>query len=212
MRQGWRLGGALGLILAPGLVFAQSVSLVGCIGDQALVVIDGGAPRAMRPGQEVQGVRVVSVGDDAAVVRVGNHTFALRLGANPVSHGTPAGTPTILTALPDGQFVTDASINGHAVRMMVDTGATFVALDRAQALALGLSLDGASPAAVRTANGVVRAMRLSLRSVRVGSVELHDVQAVVQDAPLPIALLGMSFLRNLDLRHLGNQLVLQTRP
>lgn len=212
MRLAPRLAGVLGLSLAPALTLAQSVSLVGCIGSQALVVIDGGAPRAMRPGQEAQGVRIVSVGEDTAVVRIGQRTEALRLGASPVSQGTPPGAPTILTAQPDGQFVADARINGKPVRMMVDTGATLVALDRAQARALGVSLVGASPTAVRTAGGLVSALRLNLRSIRVGSVELHDVPAVVQDAPLPIALLGMSFLRGLDMRHEGNLLELRTRP
>ncbi len=191
---------------------AQSVSLVGCIGTQALLVIDGGAPQAMRPGEEARGVRVVSVGDGSAVVNVGRHTQELHLGANPVALGTPPGAPTVLNAQPNGQFVVDARINGHTVRMMVDTGATLVALDREQARALGLSLEGATATAVRTANGVVRALRLNLQSVRVGTVEQHNVQAVVQDAPLPIALLGMSFLRGLDLRHQGDRLVLQARP
>ncbi len=202
----------LAMLLGPASAVAQSVSLVGCIGTQALLVIDGNAPRAMRPGQERAGVRVISVGDGSAVVEVGERTRELRLGANPVALGTPPGAPTVLTAQPDGQFVVDARINGHPVRMMVDTGATLVALDRTQAQALGLSLQGASPTSVRTANGVVAALRLNLQSVRVGTVEKRDVQAVVQDAPLPIALLGMSFLRGVDLRHQGDRLVMQSRP
>lgn len=212
MRRALSAAALLVLAIGQAPVMAQSVSLVGCIGTQALLVIDGGAPRAMHAGEEARGVRVVSVGDGSVVVNVGHQTQELRLGANPVALGTPAGAPTVLTAQPNGQFVVDARINGHTVRMMVDTGATLVALDREQAQALGLSLEGAQATAVRTANGVVRALRLNLQSVRVGNVEQHNVQAVVQDAPLPIALLGMSFLRAVDLRHQGDRLVLQSRP
>jgi len=54
--------------LLPGAVAAQSVVLSGLSGSKALLVIDGGAPRFLSPGQTHQGVRVVSLQKDTAVI------------------------------------------------------------------------------------------------------------------------------------------------
>ena len=194
-----------------GLAAAQSVSLVGSFGDKALLVIDGAAPKALGPGQAAQGVKVVRVGDGSAVISVGGRQQELRVGASPVDLAGKGAQPTVLQALPNGQFVTEGRINGKLVRMMVDTGATMVSLSREQADQLGLSLRGGTPIAVHTANGVVRATQVMLSSVRVGTIEQREVPAVIQDSPLPIVLLGMSFLKRLDLRHDADQLVLIPR-
>jgi aspartyl protease family protein len=64
---------------------------------------------------------------------------------------------------------------------------------------------------VHTANGVVQATEILLSSVRVGTIERREVPAVIQDSSLPIVLLGMSFLKHLDLRHDADQLTLTAR-
>jgi aspartyl protease family protein len=203
----------IGLILLGGccLASAQSVSLAGSFGDKALLVIDGAAPKAVAVGQSLQGVKVVRVGDDSAVVRVGGQQQILRVGASPVNLAGKGAASTVLQALPNGQFVTEGRINGKLVRMMVDTGATLVSLSREQANQLGISLQGGRPIAVHTANGVVAATEVMLRSVRVGTIERREVPAVIQDSPLPIVLLGMSFLKHLELQHGADQLTLTER-
>ncbi|SCC95307.1 conserved exported hypothetical protein [Thiomonas sp. X19] len=190
---------------------AQSVSLVGSFGDKALLVIDGAAPKAVAAGQSRQGVKVVRVGDGSAVVSVGGQQQELRVGASPVNLAGKGAASTVLQALPNGQFVTEGRINGKLVRMMVDTGATMVSLSRAQAIQLGLSLQGGRPIAVHTANGVVQATEIMLSSVRVGTIERREVPAVIQDSSLPIVLLGMSFLKHMDLQHNADQLTLTAR-
>lgn len=194
-----------------GLANAQSVSLVGSFGNKALLVIDGAAPKAIAAGQNFHGVTVVRVGDDSAVVSVGGKQQELRVGASPVDLAGKGRQPTFLQALPNGQFVTEGRINGKLVRMMVDTGATMVSLSRAQAAELGLSIRGGTPIAVHTANGVVHATQVMLSSVRVGTIEQREVPAVIQDSALPIVLLGMSFLKHLDLQHNADQLILTPR-
>ncbi|HET8995248.1 MAG TPA: TIGR02281 family clan AA aspartic protease, partial [Acetobacteraceae bacterium] len=179
--------------------------------DKALLVIDGATPKALSPGQTVRGVRVVRVGDGSAVISVGGRQQELRVGASPVDLAGKGLQPTVLQALPNGQFVTEGRINGKLVRMMVDTGATMVSISREQADQLGLSLRGGTPIAVHTANGVVRATQVMLGSVRVGTIEQREVPAVIQDSPLPIVLLGMSFLKRLELRHDADQLILIPR-
>jgi aspartyl protease family protein len=99
-----------------------------------------------------------------------------------------------------GQYSTPVQVEGHDLKMMVDTGATFVSLTSEDASELGIK---PSPSdftiRMQTANGISKAARTWLPRVRVGSVEVHDVEAVVM-APgaSSVNLLGMSFLSKLS--------------
>ncbi|MFC3695339.1 retropepsin-like aspartic protease family protein [Chenggangzhangella methanolivorans] len=109
-----------------------------------------------------------------------------------------AGTAT-LRADADGHFRVDATVGGKRVPMLVDTGATVVALSHEIGEQLGLvsGLDRYD-ARVSTANGSVGAKRVVLRDVRVGSVKVDEVAAVVlAPGAMDGALLGMSFLGRL---------------
>ncbi len=206
-----RLLAALALFGSSVAASAQSVSLVGSFGDKALLVIDGAAPKALAAGQSQHGVKVERVDDGSALVSVGGQQQVLRVGSSPVNLAGKGAATAVLQALPNGQFVTEGRINGKLVRMMVDTGATMVSLSRSQAIQLGLSLQGGRPIAVHTANGVVQATQIVLSSVRVGAIERREVPAVIQDSSLPIVLLGMSFLKHLDLQHSADRLTLTAR-
>jgi aspartyl protease family protein len=116
-----------------------------------------------------------------------------------------------LSANAEGHFVAEATINGSRVAVMVDTGATTVALTDGTARRLGFyPARSAYSEHLSTANGVVMAARVTLREVRVGSVVLRDVTAVVVPGDaLPVDLLGMSFLSRLSRFEIaGGQLIL----
>ena len=51
---------ALILLGSASPAWAQSVALQGMLGSKALLIIDGGAPRTLGPGQSAQGVKVLS--------------------------------------------------------------------------------------------------------------------------------------------------------
>lgn len=180
----------------PGQPAQRAVSLAGSMGDRALLVIDGGAPRAVAVGATHAGVTVVSVSGASAVVEIGGRRQTLVLGAAPVNLGVTGATADriVLAAGPGGHFVTDGAINGRTVRFMVDTGASNVALGEAEAERLGLDLRGAPQGLARTANGTVPFRRVLLATVRVGTVELRNVEAVVLPTPMETVLLGNSFL------------------
>ena len=112
-----------------------------------------------------------------------------------------------------GMFLTVGSINGQSVRFLVDTGATSVAMNKAQAKKLGVRyrIEG-EPATASTASGFVRSYRVHLKSVTMGKIRRTNVEAMVIDGnhPGPI-LLGMSFLRGLKIDKSGDTLLLQQR-
>jgi aspartyl protease family protein len=100
-----------------------------------------------------------------------------------------------------GQFLTDAEINGARIsRMMVDTGATLVALSYEDASAAGIfPMPADYKYQVSTANGVAHVARVKLTDVRIGNIVVHDVDAVVGErGALSGSLLGMTFLSKLS--------------
>lgn len=99
----------------------------------------------------------------------------------------------------NGHFSGSATINGRAVAMLIDSGASLVVLSRADAVAAGVEVrDDRFTGTARTANGAVAVMPVTLSSVRIGDVERRDVAAAVIDGDLPAALIGQSFLSRVD--------------
>lgn len=117
----------------------------------------------------------------------------------PVAKDNDAGGYVRIRSDRSGHYVSDVDFNGRRFRAIVDTGATLVALRYEDARALGLiTPSDRFDIRVNTANGVARAKRVQLRSVRVGPIQLENVEAMVLDeGMLGQNLLGMSFLRRL---------------
>ena len=99
---------------------------------------------------------------------------------------------------PDGHYTAEALINGERVRVLVDTGATGVAISQNVADRLGLKSQDAITA--RTANGNAVAYLVRLKTVQLGGIVAHDVAASITPGLEGDALLGMSFLGRMDVR------------
>lgn len=99
----------------------------------------------------------------------------------------------------DGHYWAEAVIDGRAVRVLVDTGASVVALTREDALRLGLKLSSDDfRSTVVTASGPAPAARVKLASVSVAGARVDDVEALVVEKGLTQSLLGMSYLGRLS--------------
>jgi aspartyl protease family protein len=111
-----------------------------------------------------------------------------------------------------GHFVVAAYINGVPVRAIVDTGATSVALNMNDAARMGINFAVAQRGIVRTAGGPRSVLNVSLATVQVGDILLRNVEASVSEAnELPITLLGMSFLNQVEMQRTGRTLTLTRR-
>jgi aspartyl protease family protein len=100
---------------------------------------------------------------------------------------------------PDGHYWAEASVSGHEVRFLVDTGASAVALTPEDAQRLGIDPNNLSYAyTVTTASGQARAARVQLASVAVAGAEVDNVDAYVIQNGLEHSLLGMSYLGRLS--------------
>jgi len=115
----------------------------------------------------------------------------------------------------NGDFEVTAQINGAALAMVLDSGASSVVLTRDDARAAGLPLEVLSYSTnIETANGNTRAAPVTLDRLAVGGLTERSVPAlVVQPGQLKTSLLGMSFLNRLrswEVR--GDRLMLRGYP
>jgi aspartyl protease family protein len=122
------------------------------------------------------------------------------------------GNSVTLTADGRGHFVTTGTVNGTSVRFLVDTGATSVVLSSADAQRVGIKYLDAPRTVSQTANGPVMVYRVKLDTLKVGDIEISNVDAIVAEGDrLPIALLGMSFLNRMEMRREGQTMTLINR-
>ncbi|WP_284616509.1 retropepsin-like aspartic protease family protein [Aquabacterium humicola] len=213
MRRGLAL---LAAALLPFAAMGQSVSLSGSLGaSKALLLIDG-QPHTVSVGATVKGVTLTRMGDGEAEVVVNGRASLLRLGAAPaavVGAGatSSSGSQIVLPVGQGGHFTANGSINGKPVRFMVDTGATVVAMSASEANRLGLDWRRGERAVSSTAGGLVPVYQVMLQSVRIGDVEVFNVEAVVMQAEMPFTLLGNSFLGRFSMRRDGDTMRLERR-
>jgi aspartyl protease family protein len=194
---------------------AQSVGLSGMLGGKALLIVDGSPPKAVTTGDTFRGVKVISTQGDEAVVEIGGKRHSMRVGDAPASvgggSGNAEGTRIVLTAGGGGHFFSQGQINGSAVQLVVDTGATSITLSAADAKRIGLDFQKAPMVTVSTANGIIPSWRVKLASVRVGDVTVYDVDGMVTYGSMPYVLLGNSFLTRFQMTRTNDQMVLEKR-
>lgn len=107
-----------------------------------------------------------------------------------------------------GHYLAEGEINGRGVTFLVDTGATTVALPASLGRELGLKRGAA--VSLSTANGTAMGYETRLARVKIGSIELSDVAAVVSDGiDADAVLLGMSFLKRVEFTQRGGELILR---
>ena len=193
---------------------ADNVHVAGLFKDQAMVVIDGARRLMVVGGQSYGGVRLVSATSDSAVLEIdgvrGVYAAESRIQ---MPLGELRRAETQIWRDRSGLFQTIGSINGQLFAMLVDTGATQVAMNEHHARRLGIDyVIVGSPARVATASSEEYVYRINLKTLSIGAVQLQDVSALVIPGNYPDKiLLGMSFLKRMELQNQGDRLVLRKK-
>jgi aspartyl protease family protein len=135
----------------------------------------------------------------STVSRLFGHTD--HVAAEPVSRAaamaqaTDKALATQIDRAPDGHFYVNALVNDKLVHFLVDTGASSIALTRADAEAAGIAVDPADIDVVaRGASGDVRGARVNVHHVAIGQKEAWDLPSVVITDDMDVSLLGQSYL------------------
>ncbi len=203
------------LLALPSLAAATEVSVVAIApGRSATLIIDSKSPMLLEIGEAVDGVRLLRAERTQAVLDIDGSTKTLPLlsGSSANRPGSSTGSSIVLSADESGHFTGNALVNGRTLRVLVDTGATVVAISRRDAERLGISYRHGKQTISQTASGLSRGWEISLDSVSLGSVTVRNVEAVVMDSnALPFGLLGMSFLNRFNLQRQGATLILRRR-
>jgi aspartyl protease family protein len=99
-----------------------------------------------------------------------------------------------------GHFLASAEINGRRLEVLVDSGASMVALSHEDARLAGIAVSERDyTQGVRTANGVARVAPVVIDRISIGDVLVRNVAATVSEpGKLTTSLLGMSFLGRLN--------------
>lgn len=201
------------LLCGSGPVLSLEITVNGLFNGGAVFVIDG-KHRLMREGdRSPEGVVLVSVTKAEATFRYGEQVQSLGMNRTISTQFKKAEkSQTRIATGAGGHFFTPGRINGLAVDFLVDTGATSVAINLPTAKALGLNYRAGEQINMNTANGVASAYIVMLNSVRVGDVEVRNVEAVVSMGDFPAEiLLGNSFLGRVEMRRENGVLVLESQ-
>lgn len=193
-------------------VHAADVGLAGLFPGKALLTINGGRPRVVPLGVETdEGVKVLSIEGETATLEIDGRKRVLRVGQNVAAYSSGGPAKAVLTADAGGHFLVTGNINGTTVRFIVDTGASLISLGASDARRIGIDPSKGQPGIANTANGQTSVSRVKLDTVRVGEIVLNNVDAMVHQNDLPIALLGMSFLNRMEMQRNGETMTLKKR-
>ncbi len=183
---------------APAAAQSLEVRFVGMHGGKAKVMINR-RMRSLKPGQSSSsGVTVMLVNKQEAILRIGGVNYRFPRGAD---SGIALSREVVLARNRGGMFVTEGAVDGKSVYFVVDTGASDVVISGAQARRLKLKYRKSDPIKISTASRVETAYRVTFESVQIGGIIKLNVPGIVTKGKQPdVVLLGMSFLRGLEIR------------
>jgi aspartyl protease family protein len=207
------LAGAVWLAASATAAHAVEVNVVGLFPGKAMVIVDGGKPKMLAAGESFGSVKLVTATSENAVLEIDGKRRTLGMGQGVNVAGNAPSRPTVtLVADGAGHYVTEGTINGRPIKFLVDTGASMVSLGMSDAQRLGIPYTRGVRGLSATANGTAPVWKIKLDTVKVGGITLNQVDGLVhENADMPFALLGMSFLNRLEMKHEGQQLTMVQR-
>lgn len=206
---------ALIILLNSFSVSAEELDIlvVGLFSDQAVVEVNG-KQHLLKVGKSTpEGVELLAANSTEAVLKINGKQQTYPLGDQISSQFTPAPEQPQVSLWPsNGMYLTAGTVNGYTVDFLVDTGAFTVALNSATAKRLGLDFYRGEQIGIRTASGYDVGYKVTLDYIQIDEIKVYNVAAVVIDGPEPAtALLGMSFLGQVDMHHNGERLDLRQK-
>ncbi|MEE9396160.1 MAG: TIGR02281 family clan AA aspartic protease [Methylococcales bacterium] len=133
-----------------------------------------------------------------------NTTLNTETGANGIAE-------VVLQRNRYGHYVAKGAINGQSVTFLLDTGATIVSIP--QTIAGNLGLRKGAPMTASTANGSITVYATRLDSISLGSIGFNNIRAHINPhMGSREILLGMNFMKNLEMIQRGDQLILRQYP
>lgn len=201
------------LLCGPVSAMAGDILVLGLFKDMVILKIDNVQHKLRIGDTTADGIKLIAADSDEAVLEVNGIRQTYTLGSHQSAQFFEQKKTVSEAKIWSnrGMYQTTGSINGIPVSFLVDTGASSVAMNTAQAKRLGINYRYTGRrSAANTASGVVGTYLIKLDRVKVGDIELHNVEGAVVEGQGPSTiLLGMSFLKHVKMQREGNLLQLQ---
>lgn len=201
-------------LAAPGAGAELRIVASALFDGRALLTIEG-TPRMLRVGEtSPEGVTLLAASAREAIIGLQGRREVLAPGRDTGGgFAVPARREVAIARGPQHGYAVSGTINGLQVRMLVDTGASVVALNAREAERLRLDYRSRGvPATVQTAGGVAAAWSVTLDRVEVSGIVARNVAAAVVEGDFPIdVLLGMSWLGRVTMHEADGVLYLREK-
>lgn len=190
------------------------IKVLGLFKNTAVLKIDN-QRTVLHVGDKQHGnLRLLAANSEKAIFEIKGRRVELSLSDSGAIHtGFPSSASHVAQLISNGGlYSVTGAVNGQLANFVVDTGATYVTMSPQMANHLRLDYSHGAKVTMSTANGKTVAHVFTIKSVRIGGIELHDVDAAVTNGMSPSKiLLGMSFLNKVDMQHGPGMMVLKQR-
>ena len=173
---------------------------------KALIDINGSLVE-LTPGQSFRNiVKLLSANEEVALLEISGKRYQYEIDS---IRGTIMSEGVKLTLSPNGNYRANGRINGKSVTFVVDTGASYIAMNINLASALKIDR-GNQKVLIHTASGTETNYLVTLDTVSIGDIKMSNIPAVISNHDHPRELLlGMSFLKHVDMSQENGQMILK---
>ena len=196
-----------------------SIETVALFNHKAMLVINGKKAKILKVGETYQGVKLIESNTDHATVEVaGKKQILILNGAVVLSRSIAAKAPSTdresaqLWSDASGFFRAQGSVNGEPLEFLIDTGANIVVMNSRHADRINLDYKEGQRSYASTASGTTPMYLIKLDRISFEGIQLYNIEAGVIEGSFPVVpLLGMSYLKRLDMKRAGNRMTLKKR-
>ncbi len=195
------------MTIAANVYSAPKINYRGMVHDTVWIWVNGRLIK-LTPGQTSKnGVKLLSANLEAIVVLIEGKRYRYKKYS---SQGTILADKVTLIRDPGSSaYWASGSINGKNVTFLIDTGASYVVMNKVQARALKIKR-GNKKIQVSTATKIETAYQVKLDTVSVGDIEYQNIPAIITKHEFPpYPLLGMSFLGRVEINQENEQMTLK---
>ena len=209
---------SIGTVVPQISLAIENIIINGLFKDKVVATIDGRQQILKKNKLTAEGVKLIKSNSKEAIIeidgiskiftldeKIGNTFKTTSDDKNTISIRNRA----IIKGDANGMYLTKGQINGKTVEFLIDTGATYVSMSSDLAKQLKIKYEKGNKIQLETAKGMSIAYEIKLKKVKVGDIELYNILGVVSDDMPSITLLGMSFLRKLDMKRKGKTMILE---
>lgn len=190
----------------------SKIAVLGLFNGMAVVNINN-QQRILKVGKRSpEGVMLITANSQSAILDIAGIQEEYFLASHIGSRYSAPKKPVVNIWPTNGMYLTPGSINGFTVDFLIDTGASTIALNGPTAKRLGINYHAGKVMAVQTASRIEKAYQVKLGEVQLGQIKLYNITAMVLDGTEPRrALLGMSFLEQVEIKRSGERMELKQK-